>query len=150
MTASAAEIYQAFLDEGSRMIMAGDFAAVARSMVYPQTMETSDGILSYDGPSDMEHAAASFRAFLATMGATDYHRVCDFAEIDAEGTVISGEHTTYVIRGGQFAVPPYRNRMWLRLDEGVWRGAGLAAAVSNRVCTILSPEQLRAAKGVQA
>lgn len=150
MTRPASEIYQAYLDEGSRMIMSGDFVAVARSMVYPQTMETADGILSFDGPENMEKAAASFRAFLATMGATDYHRVCDFAKIDADGTGIAGEHTTYIVRGGQFAVPPYRNRMWLRLDEGVWRGAGLAAAVSNHVCTILSPEQLRAARGVQA
>ncbi len=150
MTELASQAYQTFLDEGSRMIMAGDFAAVARSMVYPQRMETADGTLCYNGPSDMESAAASFRAFLATMGATDYHRVCEFAEIDAEGTGISGEHTTYIIRGGQFAVTPYRNRMWLQLDGGIWRGAGLAAAVSNQVCMILSPEQLRAAKGWQA
>jgi len=150
MTRQASDIYQTFLDEGSRMIMSGDFAAVARSMVYPQTMETADGVMWYTVPEDMEVAAASFRAFLATMGATDYHRLCVFAEIDADGTGIFGEHTTYIIRGGQFAVPPYRNRMWLRLDNGVWRGAGLAAAVSNHVCTILAPEQLRAARGLQA
>lgn len=146
MTPAPMEIYQAFLDEGCRLIMDGHFDAVAERMVYPQTMETSDGALTYEGPEDMKQAAASFRDFLARMGTSDFHRICDMAEVDASGTVISGEHTTYIIRGGQFAVPPYRNRMWLRHHEGRWRGAGIAAAVSNRVCTILAPEQLQAAR----
>lgn len=147
MTRSAMHIYQDFLDEGSRRIMAGDFDAVAASMVYPQTMETADGILSYNGPDQMAEAARAFRAFLAGMGATDYHRVCDMADFDADGSAISGEHTTYILAGGRFAVPPYRNRMWLRLADGQWRGAGLAAAVANTTCTILSPAQLREARG---
>jgi hypothetical protein len=79
-------------------------------MVYPQTMETSDCNLTFDTPAQMVEAACSFRTFLSTMGATDYHRICDMADISEDGTEISGEHTTYIIRGGQFAVEPYRNR----------------------------------------
>jgi hypothetical protein len=146
MTCTAMDIYQAFLDESSRQIMAREYDLVAASMVYPQTVETSDCNLTFDTPAQMVEAAASFRTFLSTLGATDYHRICDMADISEDGTEISGEHTTYIIRGGQFAVEPYRNRMWLRLDGGVWRGAGIAAAVQNRKCMILSPAQLRAAR----
>jgi hypothetical protein len=116
-------------------------------MVYPQTMETADGILSFHAPAEMAEAAEAFRGFLAKMAATDYHRICNIAEFGTDGTTVSGEHTTYILKGGNFAVPPYRNRMWLRLSDGAWRGSGVAAAVLNRTCTILSPEQLRAARG---
>jgi len=150
MTDIATEIYQAFLDEGSRQIMAGEFEALAASMHYPQTMETSDSVLAFDGPEGMIEAVISFRDFLRNHGTTDYHRICDVAAFDTDGTTISGEHTTYIIKGGSFVVEPYRNRMILRLDGDTWRGAGISAAVLNRTCTILSPAQLRAARGARA
>jgi hypothetical protein len=146
MTRSAMEIYQAYLDEGSRQIMTGAFEELAASMVYPQTMETKDCLLHFEGPEQMVDAIASFRDFLTSMGTTDYHRICDTAAFDDGGTMLTGEHTTYIIKGGSFAVEPYRNRMIMRLDGTTWRGAGIAAAVMNKNYTILSPKQLMAAR----
>ncbi|MCU4654974.1 hypothetical protein N8I71_19210 [Roseibacterium sp. SDUM158016] len=146
MTQTAGEIYQGFLDAVSHKMMARDYAAVAAGMCYPQTIETEDGLVSFDGPGMMEEAAASFGAFLGRMGATEYHRICDRADFAGGGTEIEGEHVTYILRGGTFVVPPYRNRMFLRFEDGAWRGAGIASAVRNRNCSILSQEQLRAAR----
>jgi hypothetical protein len=142
-TGRAKAIYQDWLDMVSRQMMDGAFDALAASMVYPNRMETADGVLIYATPEEMTASATSFRSFLQSLGATDYHRICDTAEFDAEGTGISGEHTTYILKGGNYALRPYRNRMRLQLDGGTWKGAGLAAAVLNHTCTILPPDMLR-------
>lgn len=146
MTQRAEHIYQDWLDRVSALIMANDFEAVAANMHYPQTMATEDGVLAFENPAEMVEAAAAFRAFLARMGTTDYHRICESAVFEGGGDRISGEHTTYIVRGGSFAVPPYRNTMWLRFDGDRWLGAGIEAAVPNRTCTVLSPDMLRRAR----
>lgn len=145
MIGSAADIYQSFLDAGSELLMAAAFDALADSMVYPQTMETSDSVVRYENRDMMIDAVEHFRGFLSGVGATDYHRVCHFATFEPGSDVIAGEHTTYILKGGSFAVPPYRNRMWLRRVNDHWCGSGIAAAVENRTCMILSPKQLRTA-----
>ena len=139
----AKAIYQGWLDAVSRQLMDGAFDTVAAAMVYPNKMETADGVLTFATPQEMAGSAASFRAFLASLGTSDYHRICHAAEFDAEGTAISGEHTTYILKGGTFAARPYRNRMRLVLDHGTWKGAGVEAAVLNHTCTILPPDMLR-------
>lgn len=144
MSGTARDIYQAFLDECSRALMAAEYDALANSMVYPHRMETTDSLVCFDKPEEMVVAAEHFHEFLRAVGATDYNRVCDFASFEPKGDVIAGEHTTFILRGGSFAVEPYRNRMWMRRVEDDWRCSGIAASVSNRTCTILSPDQLRA------
>jgi hypothetical protein len=137
------EIYQDFLDRVSRALMAGDMSAIVACMAYPQDLRTNDGFLTVTSEKQMFDVVSDFRAFLMGLGTTDYHRVCDWAEADEADETITGEHVTYVLRGGSFALPPIRSRMILRRIGGAWLGAGNCANVSNRSFTVLSPRQLR-------
>ncbi|MFW5655080.1 MAG: hypothetical protein ACOCYW_05465 [Roseicyclus sp.] len=139
----ARDIYQDFLDRVSGLLMAGEISAIVDCMICPQEIRTLDGFLKVTTARQMFDVVSDFRAFLMGFGTTDYHRICDWAEIDEAGETITGEHMTYVLRGGGFAMAPIRSRMILRRVDGAWRGAGNCAEVSNRAFTLLSPEQLR-------
>lgn len=144
----AGHIYQTFLDTVSDAVLAGDAAAVARRMAYPQTLKTNDGFLTVKTPDQMIAIVKDYHRFLLQLGTSDYHRVCDWAAMDADGGETTGEHMTYVVKGGSFALAPFRSRMVLRRVGDTWLGAGNEAEVSNRSCTILSPVQIRAAREV--
>ena len=141
---SAAQIYQLWLDEIARLLWDGDHAAVAERMTYPHVMATRDGSVHFDAPDQMAEASADFRKTLTRLGATAFHRICKEAEFVAGGDRIEGTHTTYILRGGSFAVPPYSNRMTLQLQAGAWRGAGMTSDVNTRDVSVLSPAQLAA------
>ncbi len=149
MSAEAKRIYQDWLDSVSRDIMAGDVAAVAARMSYPQTMATLDGAVRFERPAEMEAAAAEFRASLRRMGAREFYRICDEAEFEPGDARIAGRHTSHVLKGGSYVVPPYGSRMWLRLEGETWLGCGIEADMLHRDCTIFTPEQLRAAREAQ-
>ena len=138
-------IYQDWLDSIADAFWKSDFSAVADAMNYPHYMRTSDGEVYFDTPEKQAQAARDFRRYLVSMGAKAYMRLCAKAEFSPEhqDEKIRGIHTTYVLRGGTYVIPPYSNKMTLVLRQGRWLGAGTEAACSNHECTILSPVQLR-------
>lgn len=145
MTQSAADIYQAFLDRSSNAFFDWDFEGLAAMMVYPHVMETLDGNMRFDGPEKMVEAGRDFRDYLERMHTHDYFRLCSSAAfVTGRDDQIRGRHETYALRGGVYVVEPFRNEMCLELDDGVWKGAGIRAQVSNVNVPILSPKQLRA------
>jgi hypothetical protein len=148
---SAHAIYQAYLDQVTAWVWAGEDAKVAASMAYPQTIVTTDCEMTFDtteGPAQMVRAVADFRASLRRLGATEYHRICSDARFLDDGRRIEGSHVTYVLRGGTYALEPFVSRMAMRRDAADrWRGAGLRVTVSNRCVTVLSPQQVQALRG---
>ena len=137
-------IYQGWLDRIADALWSSDFRAVAAAMHYPHYMRTLDGEVLFDCAEKQTDAARDFRQYLSSMGARDYMRLCAKAHFVAgKNDEILGLHTTYVLRGGTYVIPPYSNTMTLILRDGQWLGAGTSAACTNHQCTILSPAQLR-------
>lgn len=143
MASTAADIYQAFLDEISDHVLFGRAEAVAARMMYPQIMETRDGSARFDGPSQMIAAVSEFHRHLRSIGATEYHRICREASFLGAGDEISGWHTSYVMRGGTFLMEPFRSSMRLVRVDGVWLGAGNVSEALYRDVVIFTPEQFR-------
>lgn len=147
----AHDIYQAWLDHAGGLQWHGKTEALAKVMHSPRRMETEDGGALFVTPRHMAGAAAGFRAFLQRIGASGFDRICNgaaFAKDDS--TRIDGTHTTYLLRGGNNVVDPFKSQMTLVHRDGVWLGAGLRSAVSNHTCTILSPAHLVAQRQTQA
>lgn len=137
-------IYQRWLDKVSQRLWDHDFNGVAAAMAYPHWMASSDARMLFDVPAKLAQAARDFRAQLCQIGAQAYHRICEAAHFVGEGQDrIEGRHTTYVIRGGQFALDPFSNQMTLIRQGSVWLGAGISAAVRLADCPIISPRQLQ-------
>ncbi|MEM8881307.1 MAG: hypothetical protein AAGC82_11985 [Pseudomonadota bacterium] len=140
---TAAELYQTWLDRMAEAIWWREWDVVSGAMIYPHKMETKDGEIAFHNPDDMVEAATDFREYLGRIGANAYLRVCNSADFADEMQTIRGVHTTYILRGGSYLVPPFSNQMTLTHVDGLWLGAGIRAAVSNHLCSILSPNQLR-------
>ena len=137
-------IYQGWLDRIADALWSSDFSAVAAAMEYPHYMRTLDGEIWFDTQEKQVEAARDFRQYLTAMGAQAYMRLCAKASFVAgREDEILGMHTTYVLRGGTYVIPPYSNTMTLILRGDQWLGAGTSAACTNHHCTILSPAQLR-------
>lgn len=149
---SAPAIYQAYLDQVTAWVWAGEDAKVAASMAYPQRIVTTDCEMIFDtteGPAQMLRAVAAFRASLHRLGATEYHRICSEARFLDDGKRIDGMHVTYILRGGSYAREPFLSRMTMRRDAADrWRGAGLRVTVANHSVTVLSPQQVQALRRV--
>ena len=140
---SASAIYQDFLDRVTRAVWVGDDLTVADAMVYPNTMETTDGVVVLENAAAMMDCAAGFRESLLRMGATEYHRICKSASFNGTRDQIEGTHVTYVMAGGSLAIPAFGNRMWLVKLNDRWMGTRISAEVLNRDCTILGPDAVR-------
>ncbi|MDU8909914.1 hypothetical protein [Aestuariicoccus sp. MJ-SS9] len=148
---SAQDIYQDHLDRLSRALWVRDFAAVADMLGLPNVMATKDARLRFDDNADLLTTLTHFRDSLQTMGATGYHRICQRAAyLAGDDTRIEGRHTTYVLRGGHYAVPPWQSDMTLELRDGVWKGMTITSDVRNSDCTVLSPANLRDRARIQS
>jgi len=144
----AREIYQEHLDRVSRALWDLDFDVLMDSLAVPNSMYTADTGLVYETKADLKAALVEYRAFLTRAGAQDYHRIVRWARFHPhhDGR-IDGEHDTYVLRGGQYALDPFRSAQVLVLQNDVWRGIECRSQVRNATCTVLSPAVLR--KGSQ-
>ncbi len=111
-------------------------------MRYPMTMATQDTQMTMHCPGTLIDHVRDFRASLRAMGAQAYHRICTRASFVAPDR-IEGNHTTYVIRGGQFAMPPFNNTLLLQQHGPDWKGEVARSDVVNAVCPVLSPKVLR-------
>ena len=131
----AQTIYQAHLDRVSQAIWASDFETVMRHKAYPNRMHFPDRTVTFAEPDPLAVDARQFRATLANLGATAYHRICTSAAFDPQDADrVIGSHRTYVLRGGNYVVAPYacdmvlvrRGDDWLTTDITVPdRRAGL-------------------------
>ncbi|MEM9320197.1 MAG: hypothetical protein AAGA70_14520 [Pseudomonadota bacterium] len=146
MSEQAREIYQSWLDLLAQAVWCRDFDRVASHMTYPNTMETVDGSSTIETPDEMLAAVSDFRKFLERVGAQAYLRVCTSAQFVSADTQITGQHTTYILRGGTYLLPPFSNEMTLTRGAQHWLGTYIRADVNNHTCTILSPAQLRRAR----
>lgn len=142
----ARDIYQEHLDRVSRALWDLDFEVLLQALAVPNQMYTADTGLVCDTEADLKDAIVEYRSFLARAGAQDYHRIVRWARFHPhhDGR-IDGEHDTYVLRGGQYALEPFVSSQVLILQNDVWRGIECRSQVRNATCTVLSPTLLRKA-----
>lgn len=142
----ARDIYQAHLDRVSRALWDLDFDVLMQALAVPNQMYTADTGLVYETEADLKEAILAYRAFLARAGAQDYHRIVRWARFHPQyDGRIDGEHDTYVLRGGQYALEPFVSSQVLILQNDAWRGIECRSQVRNAICTVLSPAVLRKA-----
>ncbi|MEL6585662.1 MAG: hypothetical protein AAFY65_16290 [Pseudomonadota bacterium] len=143
MTASAKDIYQAFLDETSRLVWNAEFDTLTRTMTYPHVIATKErDVTVEDGPA-LTVLATAFRANIGTLGATAYHRICRSASFRVgDANWIDGTHETYVLRGATTILEPFTGVMSLRHDGTRWLGAGIRSDVRNADICMNAPEIL--------
>lgn len=138
----AHDIYQAHLDVVSDLQWRGDLDAVLDHMLLPKRIETADSVAVMENAADMRASLGSFHASMHRLGANAYHRVCLKAEFAADDSeVILGVHRTYIMRGGQYVVAPYKAEMTLRRIDGQWRSASIRSGLRNALCTVISPSR---------
>ena len=131
---SAAEkIYQAQLDAVSKALWEGKFSELADMMFYPHIMTNHDTEIRVDSPDQLIAAAKEFRKSLIRLGTSEYHRTCvKAAFVEGRDDVIEGEHVTYALRSGTYAIEPMVAYMTLHLIGDRWLGAGIRYVVHNR------------------
>lgn len=107
-------------------------------------METLDGMMVFNTPEDMISATQEFLAYIRRMRASDFFRICrEAAFMDGSETRVKGQHESYMLQGGTYAVAPYTNEMILELQDGQWLSSFFRSFTDNASVPILSPKQLR-------
>ncbi|MGB3406135.1 MAG: hypothetical protein WBA67_01435 [Jannaschia sp.] len=125
------DIYQIHLDHVSRALWDRDWEESVGYWTYPHVMKTVDGVGTVYGAEEMIVYSKAFRERMAGLGATAYHRVCVSAQYDpADNDRILGRHRTYILRGGNYLVPPYDCDMILHRAPGIWMSAGISVSIS--------------------
>lgn len=139
MTECPKKIYQTHLDVCSAAYFSEDYAALLQHLALPGYMSSSDQERWVETPEELEECLRTARERLRSMGAQEYIRVC--REATFEGTSadrIVGEHDTFILRGGQSVIPPYRSVMTLDCESGHWTARGITSDVSNLDYTLFS------------
>lgn len=120
MTGTAVDIYQAHLDQSTRLVFEGKARAYCDHAQLPFVLRTGEGIEVIETVADLENDIGKLNAWLRQEGVTDYHRIARSARFLDEET-IEGFHVTYALRRAMPVVDPYCSRMILRLVDGTWR-----------------------------
>lgn len=140
----ALAIYQDHLDRVSRAVWSLDTDTLLETLALPNRMLTQDAEVLLDTPEALIEAIRDFKDFLLRAGANEYHRIARLAHFHPQhDNRIDGSHDTYILRGGQFVLEPYRCDQVLVRENGGWRGIEIRAEVHNSTCTVLSPTHLR-------
>ncbi|PWJ19289.1 hypothetical protein [Jannaschia seohaensis] len=131
MTDDPVALYQAHLDRASEAVWSRDWDTLTGLMSYPHKVLYGDKAQSIETPDAFRRHAFAVRDQLDKVGATAYLRVCQSASFDIDDTDrILGTHTTFVLRGGGYIVPPYTGRLCLTRQGGKWLGVGIWTAVN--------------------
>lgn len=120
MTGQATDIYQAYLDASTRLVISGEAEAFCDHVQLPLIYRTGRGVEVIETASDL--AADVRKAYLwqQDQDVTDYHRIARSGRFLDEDT-IEGFHVTYMLRGAVAVVEPYASRAILRRTDGRWR-----------------------------
>ncbi|WGW05655.1 hypothetical protein [Tropicibacter oceani] len=141
---TALEIYRKHLDLVTTAVWERNWDVVKQNLAVPTVLRSQDTELAVETMDDLFDAIKEVRASMVTMGATAYFRVARHAEFsDALMTRIEGRHTTYIMTGGYYALPPFESTQTLKLENGVWKGWNMRAGVRNSTLTVINPATAR-------
>lgn len=113
-------VYQAHQDAQSRALLAGDWANFWTRIDLPHQLVTNGQTYTFETEEEGRVVFDRISAMLNGIGVTEVVRLVRNA-LYVTPDHIEGEHETHLLRGGQYVLPPYPNRVTLRRVDGVWR-----------------------------
>ncbi|KHQ50462.1 hypothetical protein [Mameliella alba] len=138
---SAAEIYQANLDVGSRMFFAGDLDRIGSHIAVPCAVHTQDSSQRIERLEDLLVMLREQPDSLRRLGTTEYHRICIKAEFtDPTGQRIRGQHGTYLLRGGSYLMERSPCEQLIELQGDDWKALDLDRQMRNSDLTMVGPQ----------
>lgn len=120
MTTQAIDIYQAYLDASTRLIVRGEADAFCDYVQLPLIYRTGRGVEVIETLSDLTADVIKAYRWQQEQDVSDYHRIARSGRFLDEDT-IEGFHITYILRGAIAVVEPYASRAILKRTGGAWR-----------------------------
>lgn len=139
MPQTAQEIYQQVLDELTDGVMAHDYDQVRYRLALPHLMVTSTARMEMTTEAELRELVTTFSHSLRELNVTDYRRVAHECEFVTD-TVISGHHTSHLLRDGVEILPSYPSMWLLEHRDGRWMVIEAQNAIENDQWPILMPE----------
>jgi hypothetical protein len=126
----AAKIFQDYLDEVSKAVMADDWEAYRDGICLPCHIISHDESKVVETEDDLRAGFDLFRDTLRAQQVTDYIRLMESAA-RLDQALISGKYVTHLLSGGRRVMPPFKSQMTLRLMGNRWRAASVSNALAN-------------------
>ncbi|ABD55893.1 hypothetical protein [Jannaschia sp. CCS1] len=117
---SAQDVFQAFLDHTSKLVLTNDAKGYCNHIVLPFVFRTGAGEVVIETEDDLLIDTIEICDWMKSHGITDYHRICRSAQYLPNGD-IDGVHITYALNNAVAVMPPYANRSILRCVDGTWK-----------------------------
>lgn len=113
-------IYQAHQDAVSRALMTGAWDVITSRISLPYSVVTLDKTTLIETETEGESFFHTVANTLSQVGVTDIVRTVRSARYVSPDE-IEGEHTTHLLNRGIYVLPPYKNRVTLRQQDGIWK-----------------------------
>ncbi|MEL6519624.1 MAG: hypothetical protein AAFQ66_01590 [Pseudomonadota bacterium] len=113
-------IYQENLDLVSEAIMSDDMATICERIQVPFLVRMGRNEMVIEDETELAVGIREYGNGLRIQNVDNYIRLVKAARFISD-SYISGWHITYVLKGAMSVVEPYRSRMVLHLQNGVWR-----------------------------
>ena len=120
MTQTAVDIYQAYLDVSTRLVIDGEAEAYCDHVQLPFVFRTGAGVEVVETRADLASDIMRAHDWMKQKSVSDYHRIAREAQFLDEET-IEGFHVTYALRGAVPVLEPYSSRAILRRTGDSWR-----------------------------
>ncbi len=120
MTQTALDIYQAYLDVSTRLVIDGEAEAYCDHVQLPFVFRTGAGVEVVETRADLAFDIMRAHDWMKQKSVSDYHRIAREAQFLDEET-IEGFHVTYALRGAVPVLEPYSSRAILRRTGDSWR-----------------------------
>jgi hypothetical protein len=139
---SAVSIYQENLDAVTRAVLTDDLALLLRHIAMPNQIVSEDVEMVVTSPDEMLLIITDFREALAKMGADAYRRDClNAAYLPGNPRIITGQHRTTFLQGGQPLRPPtVADMMLVLMPDQAWRAIRVEARARNGEAAFISPD----------
>jgi hypothetical protein len=138
----AVAIYQAHTDQVTDAFWTRDFTPIPDLMLLPASQVMKDAFVTISDYAALRQLFDDQRLGLDRLGATAYHRICDWAYFEGPDR-IKGSHTSYVLRSGTYVLSPYYAQQTLiRGARGTWRAKGIRTELRNADIGAIGPKLL--------
>ena len=144
------DLFQAWLDRGSDLIMAGDFDTWAGSVELPLIIATAASRTVVADEAALRSGVDVWRATVTGNGATAMVRIALEVSQPSPDT-LAGSFEVHLLTRGTRTAPPFNSWALLRRSRDVWRLTHLVSGLANRRYPFsvlrIDPDSVRAPSG---
>ena len=125
------DLFQAWLDRGSDLIMAGDFDTWAGSVELPLIIATAASRTVVADEAALRSGFDVWRATVTGNGVTSMVRIAREVSQPSPDT-LAGSFEVHLLTRGTRTAPPFNSWALLRRSRDVWRLTHLVSGLANR------------------